>query len=131
MCFVLQEKWLLRNLCVLGMFSWLSCSFWSLQWDQGICQRPPCLVWLVSSICVLSLFFRIVKFLQVYKRKLETDYLNIFLITYLMTVNYMIYLFVFIQAKRLIILGYFRDGRVLEEELLGMAITRLPFLGFN
>jgi hypothetical protein len=72
-----------------------------------------------------------VKFLQVYKRKLETDYLNIFLITYLMTVNYMIYLFVFIQAKRLIILGYFRDGRVLEEELLGMAITRLPFLGFN
>jgi hypothetical protein len=44
----------------------------------------------------------------------------------------MIYLFVFIQAKRLIILGYFRDGRVLvEEELLGMAITRLPFLGFN
>jgi hypothetical protein len=43
----------------------------------------------------------------------------------------MIYLFVFIQAKRLIILGYFRDGRVLEEEFLGMAITRLPFLGFN
>jgi hypothetical protein len=62
---------------------------------------------------------------------LETDYLNIFLITYLITVNYMIYLFVFIQAKRLIILGYFRDGRVLEEEFLGMAITRLPFLGFN
>jgi hypothetical protein len=63
---------------------------------------------------------------------LETDFLNIFLITYLITVNYMIYFFVFIQAKRLIILGYFRDGRVLvEEELLGMAITRLPFLGFN